>query len=201
MNVTDIPVVFICPSHNEKYKAREERMWTFLKECGFKYIEHFKSGHEAYPTCLAQATRDILSTRLDDNPFMLVEDDIELTQWARLDVPITYPSNADAMYLGFSRGAGSMIHNIDCGAAQIDIVNDTYIKIENMLSAHAIIYISERYKRAVMNQMDYSIANPGYYNDVLISRIQHKYNVYGYHYPFFYQTDPPNADGTNFRFK
>ena len=105
MKLTDIPVVFICPDHNEKYTARKNYMFDFLQKLGFKDVSMFKSGTERYPLCLAKALRDILATRLDDTPFILFEDDIELSQWVEsFDVDI--PEDADAFYLGFGKYAG-----------------------------------------------------------------------------------------------
>ena len=68
MKLVDIPVVFICPSHNEKYLAREKHMHELLQTIGFKSITHHKSGSEAYPTCLVNATVDILNKHMNDEP-------------------------------------------------------------------------------------------------------------------------------------
>ena len=78
MKLVDIPIFFICPSHNEKYMAREKHMYDLLSGIGFKSITHFKSGSESYPTCLVKATTDILNQCMNDDPILIVEDDIEM---------------------------------------------------------------------------------------------------------------------------
>jgi hypothetical protein len=205
MEVVDIPVVFICPDHNDKYRERKDYMFTLLKEIGFKNVSMFKSGTENYPLCLAKATYDILSMNLDDNPILLLEDDIETTEWFENN-RIEFPENTDAFYLGFSKYGGSKTVNFNEGPSKTEFISTKHIRILNMLSAHAIIYISKRYKEAVVREMkDIIDKGENYYNDVLISRLHEKYNIYGYHYPFFCQSDklgnvPFVKEATNFRF-
>lgn len=204
MDLLDIPVVFICPDHNEKYQQRKNYMLGFLHNLGFKNVTMFKSGTEKYPLCLAKATYDILSSRLDDSPFLLLEDDVETTEWFTNE--LVYPENTDAFYFGFSKSGGSKIINSWEGFSQTEIISTKYIRILNMLSTHAILYVSKRYKEAVMNEMMKLIENDiSHYNDVAISRIQDKFNIYGYHYPLFFQSDkfgnvPHVKEYTNFRF-
>jgi len=202
MKLTDIPVIFICPDHNEKYAERKEYMFTLLHKLGFKHVTMFKSGTEEYPRCLAKATRDILREQLDNNPFLLFEDDLEVSEWANLDMDFDIPVDTDAFYLGFSIYGRT---NTDyCN--KIEYLSDKYIRILNMLSAHAILYVSKKYKQAVIDQMELVInATEIHHSDVFISRIQSSFNIYGYRYPFFYQSDKfgnPSGvkDATNFRF-
>ena len=66
MKLIDIPVVFINPDHNDKYTARKEHMIELLKSIGFKTIIQHKSGNEAYPTCIVQATINVLQNYLQN---------------------------------------------------------------------------------------------------------------------------------------
>ena len=198
----DIPVVYICPAHNEKYLKRKVHMDLLLKNLGFKNVTMFKSGTEAYPTCLVQATIDVLTSRLDDEPFILLEDDVDVTEWWDLNKPLIFPQDTDAMYLGFSKCGGSATLNLNDGPSQVSRISNTHIKIHNMLGAHAILYVSRRYKQAVLDEMYEILDKVGHLNDVALSRIQSKYNIYGYHYPMFYQSaafDGPE-DITKFRY-
>ena len=72
MKLVDIPVFFICPSHNEKYLTREKHMYDLLHRIGFKSITHFKSSTEDYPTCLVKATTDILNQYMNNEPVIIV---------------------------------------------------------------------------------------------------------------------------------
>jgi hypothetical protein len=57
-----------------------------------------------------------------------------------------------------------------------------------MLTTHAVLYKSRRYKEAVIEIMNGIVGKIGYFNDVAITRIQPSYRVYGYYHPFFYQS-------------
>ena len=188
MKLVDIPVFFICPSHNEKYLTREKHMYDLLHRIGFKSITHFKSSTEDYPTCLVKATTDILNQYMNNEPVIILEDDIEMYNPLDSTTDIEWPENTDAFYLGFSKDGGSKTRNFHEGPSNVGKISDKYIKIFNMLSAHAILYKSKHYKERVVNELNNIINQKGYYNDVILSRLHYDYNIYGYYYPFFYQS-------------
>lgn len=182
MRITDYKVVYICPDHNEKYNKRKEHMDQLLKRIGFKDIIHFKSSTENYPDCLCKATIDILTTYMEE-PFLLLEDDVEFTGNSNLDIV----PEADAIYCGLSLSAGDPLHNSHKGTLQYEHYSDTQVRILNMLGGHAVFYASKRYKHAVIDILRANIGEK-YYNDVLISRIQSKYLVLANKIPAFYQS-------------
>jgi hypothetical protein len=57
-----------------------------------------------------------------------------------------------------------------------------------MLTTHAILYKTKRYKERVMDELFNLLNKPLYHSDVIIARIQREYNIYGYYYPLFYQS-------------
>lgn len=201
MKLIDIPVIFICPSHNERYIAREKHTYELLQTIGFKSITHFKSGTEAYPTCLVKATIDILNTYMDDEPILILEDDVEMYKELNSETNIDLPEDYDAFYLGFSKSGGSKTKNTHCGRAKITKISDTYIRILNMLSGHAIIYKSKKYKERVCECLKIIQEIKGHFKDVAISRIQSEYKIYAYYYPLFYQSvkwgNPPHAENSS----
>lgn len=188
MKLIDIPVIYICPDHNSKYSERKQYTQKLLETIGFKSITHYKSGTDAYPTCLAKATIDILQNNLNDEPFILLEDDCEPFLTLDSMTEITFPEDTDAFYLGFSRYGGSKTRNHWEGNSVIEKYSSTYIRILNMLTSHAILYKSKKFKEAIIEIMNSIVGKLGYFNDVAISRIQPSYRVYGYYYPFFYQS-------------
>lgn len=202
MYLKDIQVVFVCPDSNEKYTRRKMHTISLLMILGFTNVSMYKSSTENYPLCLRNAFVEILTKHLDDSPVLILEDDVDITEWYHDQ--IEFPEETDAFYLGFSKSGGSKTENKDEGDSKIERLNSTYIKILNMLSGHAILYISKRYKQAVIDVLN-SVDVP-YHTDVLISRIQEKYNIYGYYYPFFYQSSKLDNTlhvelATNFKFQ
>jgi hypothetical protein len=182
IRLQDMKVIYICPAHNEKYMKRKEYMDLFLKQNGFENVTHYKSSAEAYPKCLCLATIDILESHLDE-PFLLLEDDVETTGQFSIEIP----ADADAIYLGLSRYGGSRVHNYDEGASKFEPYSNTHVRVMNMLTAHAIVYLTRSYKEAVIKILR-AHSNTNYFNDVLLSRIQQDHRVYATKTPVFWQS-------------
>ena len=72
----------------------------------------------------------------------------------------------------------------------ISFEDDTQVKVTNMLSGHAILYISREYKEAIIELLK---NNTLYYNDVLFSRLQPKFTVLANKKPVFYQSSRFNS--------
>lgn len=195
-SITDFPVTYICPNHNEKYMKRNKNTMNLLEKIGFKNITHHQSGTNQYPKCLVEATINILESNLDDNPLLLVEDDIA---WTGIDI-IEFPPDADAIYFGVSFCAGHPTDDTHKLYCELEEYSNNISKVLNMLSAHAVLYISKRYKQAVLNEI-YKIRDIVYNTDVMISRIQNLYNVYTVNFPIFYQDDDGSRDVTKIKFK
>jgi hypothetical protein len=187
MKLTDLKVIYVCPNHNPKYRARKEHMDTMLRAQGFTDIVHFTSGHEAYPDCLSIATIDIFETYMND-PFLLLEDDVEPTSITEF----TFDTSADAIYFGLSKCGGSRTINLHEGGAKYEPWSESQVRITNMLATHAILYISPRYKKAIVDILRKNMGTK-YHSDVLISRIQPEFTVLALKQPAFFQSNRFNA--------
>jgi hypothetical protein len=188
MKITDLKVIYICPDHNEKYHERKLYMDDLLKKIGFTNIIHYKSGTANYPACLVDATVDILTTYMNE-PFLLLEDDVGFTGVLEFDMP----AEADAIYFGLSKYGGSKTINRWDGLATHGPYSATQTRVLNMLAAHAILYISARYKQAVVDAL-LPYRNISYNSDVLMSRIQANFNVLALKKPVFYQSSKFNKE-------
>lgn len=204
MNIADIKVVYICPDHNEKYHTRNTHMIKLLKDCGFTNVIHYISSTDDYPECLTKAFINILRMNLDDNPILILEDDVECTGEKYVNIDL----NADAIYLGLSCNAGHSTENRDLCPENISAIhtpyNGTQVRILNMLATHSIIYISKKYKQAVIDILTEHLGTK-YHSDVLISRLQSNYLVLANKIPIFYQSGKFNSSShveicTNIRF-
>jgi hypothetical protein len=187
MRFTEVTAVFICPAHNEKYLARKAHMEVLCAELGFREVVHWKSGTEDYPECLNVATIAILE-HFADSPVLILEDDIEAQGLREFEVP----GDADAVYLGLSKCAGSKILNKWHGEAAFEPHSENQARVMNMLSGHAIYYHSAAYRRAVAAYLR-SYRGFRCYNDVLISRLQPCFRVYANKKPLFYQANRFNV--------
>jgi len=177
----DIKTYFIGPDHNEKYQARRHHMEALLTRHGFTNWQHYKSGTEKYPKCLSDAICDILSQNLDE-PVLILEDDVETS--GRMDFDM--PDGCDLIYFGLSRCGGSATINRWEGNSKFADFSASQVRVLNMLSTHAMVYIS----RSIKEEYIQILRNAGtYYNDILMSRIQPKYLVLANRIPAFWQSN------------
>lgn len=186
MKLRDLRTVFICPDHNEKYTRRKEHMFLLLKD--FSNARHFKSGTENYPSCLLQAFIDILEAHMDDEPLLILEDDVTFTG---RDDEIDIPPNVDAVYLGLSIFRGSSTINHSDGVHELSAFSDKQVRVLNMLATHAIVYVSKAYKQAVVDTLKPYIGID-YHSDVLISRLHSSFLILANKKPSFYQSSEFN---------
>jgi hypothetical protein len=154
-------------------------MDELLTGLGFKDFTHYKSGTEAYPKCLTDATIDIL-TKYPDEPVLILEDDVEFTGVSEFDLV----NGADAIYLGNSRSGGHPTENLDYKECVFEPYSNTQVRIRNMLATHAIVYISKEYKNEVIRVLSEWTG----YNDVAISRIQSSFKILANKRPSFFQS-------------
>ena len=194
MRIQDFKVVYICPDHNEKYHARKLHMDSMLATLGFKDFVHYKSGTYGYPRCLCDATIDILTTYMNE-PILLIEDDVEFTGVSEFE----FVHGADAIYFGISRSAAHPTLDTSVGESIFKPYSTTQVRVINMLSAHAILYITPHYKQAVCDALR---ATKGF-NDIAMTRLQPKYRILANKTPSFYQSakfNPPGFSDANTRF-
>lgn len=189
MKLQDLKVIFICPEHNEKYIKRKTHMTNLLEKIGFKNIIHYKSSSLKYPQCLTLATIDIL-TKYNSEPILLLEDDVEYTGIDSFD----FVADADAIYFGVSRSGGHPRLNTHQGGCKVVPYSINQVRVMNMLTTHAILYISSKYKNAVIDQLKKHLLN---HSDVMISRLQPNFKVLANKAPSFYQAAHLNNGNHN----
>lgn len=189
MKLQDLKVIFICPEHNEKYIKRKTHMTNLLEKIGFKNIIHYKSSSLKYPQRLTLATIDIL-TKYNSEPILLLEDDVEYTGIDSFD----YVADADAIYFGVSRSGGHPRLNTHQGGCKVVPYSINQVRVMNMLTTHAILYISSKYKNAVIDQLKKHLLN---HSDVMISRLQPNFKVLANKAPSFYQAAHLNNGNHN----
>lgn len=187
--IQDLKVIFICPEHNDKYKKRKAHMTALLEKIGFKDVTHFKSSAIKYPECLTRATIEILS-KYNTEPILLLEDDVDFTGVDTFD----YVEDADAIYFGISRSAGHPTKNVHLGGCKVRPYSLRQVQVLNMLTTHAILYLSTAYKNAVIKQLQQNLTS---HSDVMISRLQPKFKVLANKTPSFYQAAHLNNGNHN----
>lgn len=158
-----------------------------LTSLGFTNFHHYKSGTANYPMCLNNAIVSILQDNLDE-PVLILEDDIDTNE----KTEFTLPPNTDALYVGLSFVGGSLTENHYEGPAQFRPYSEKQVQLRNMLSGHAILYVSRRYKEAIIAALQ-AYADTNYNTDILFSRLHPKFNVYANRMPTFWQSNRFNV--------
>lgn len=127
-----------------------------------------------------------LRRHLDDRPLLILEDDV-LT--SGFEPVIVAPPGADAVYLGASAyGAIEMLDNIHFSNMVIaEDAGEPLVRVHNMLSTHAILYLSERFKRAAIETILNALLERDWAHDRGMARIQSDFAVYAQRRPMFYQ--------------
>lgn len=137
----------------------------------------FKAAAIAYKEALEKS---------NNKPALIIFDDVKVTPSYSSTIDI--PEDTDAFYLGTSINGvlqGKVLPRTSL-CAYHDINN---LKIINMVCSHAIIYISEKYKKFVINRLENFIKNPVGSIDELLATKLHYFNVYCGNYPYFYKSN------------
>ena len=184
LDLREIPFYYINLDDAIERRTRTE---NHLKARGIKSINRIPAVRHSngFAGC-ARTVSDFLH-QITEGPFVLIEDDIEVKQW---DPIIEVPDDADALYLGIS-GWGRM--NGHSGPfVQWEQVDGNLLRVYNMLSGHAIVYLSGEWvemARRCCHHAGYVIES---YYDVQIAEVQRFFNIYALDDPYFYQT---SSDG------
>jgi mannosyltransferase OCH1-like enzyme len=179
--LSDYPAIFINMDNNVINNKKMKKM--LKEECMFNNIKRIKGalGRDKIHG-VAIAHYNALSN--SKNPVIIFEDDCKVLSFKN---EIYIPNDADAIYLGV------MPWGMSDGVAEFNKIRyqkiegdyDIY-KVSNLLGAHAILYISERFFEFAKNKI-LECTKTGEPNDVALANHHDKYNIYAVGTPMFYQ--------------
>ena len=184
MDIRTIDIVYL---HGPHRPERREHMEKILKEAGL--------GGECFIGVCDQGAKSgamswikLLESRLagDFRPFICLEDDCSATPWFRTGISV--PDDADGVYLGISAYGLHPMTNLGYPQVQMAPVNSELVRIYNMLSTHAILFMTRAWAQncleCVRQAPDSDL--PGSW-DIPIARSMANYKVYALKKPLFYQ--------------
>jgi GR25 family glycosyltransferase involved in LPS biosynthesis len=174
MKLSDIKTYYI---NLDKHEEKREHMEKMLSGLGFNY-ERFP-GVEAEWGC-EKSHHKLLSEGLKA-PFIVLEDDCSLKNEV---TDLGVPEDIDFMYLGIS-AFGYYNGNIS-GVLYEEITNEIS-RVHNMLSTHAMLYLSDNYTRIVKDVAYYCAYKANQHFDKSIAEMAKYYEVYALNNPMFYQ--------------
>ena len=162
----------------DKDIAQKESMEEVLTSSNFTNYERFPA-IKAEWGC-PKSHHAILSKDIEP-PFIILEDDCQVKNEV-LEMEI--PDDVDAIYLGISAFG---YYNGNISTVAYNQVTEDVSRIYNMLSGHAILYLSQRYVDVVKNISHHCGHLTMQPFDKSVAEIQKYYNVYALNNPFFYQ--------------
>ena len=134
----------------EKYQDRWPKVQSYLDDLGITAKFIVGEITNPYTIGVARGHLDALRESSGNGPVLLIEDDfVPLGPWRDI---IEVPENADCLYLGtslFYRQEGET----KMGKVPKDDLGD-FFKISGMLSLHCVLYISEKYKKHVIDLLE-----------------------------------------------
>ena len=122
-------------------------------------------------------------------PLLILEDDVQTS--AGVAPVIELPDEADALYLGVSRfGAIDLIDYVGfSNMIAAEAIDERLLRVYNLLGAHAILYLSERFKAAAAEAILRAVADEDREHDKEMARLQESFAVYALRRPLFYQAN------------
>ena len=167
--------------------GRNNDMKKLFKTCGFE--SHYRIDAEYTPNSLAGCSLSHYNALNEvEPPFILFEDDCVVKNFKPI---IEIPDDADAVYLGISSWGRMNSHSGPF--VQYEDLGDGFLRIYNMLSAHAILYLNQEYVSLCsrISEQATSIAD---HQDIGFAEIQRYFNVYAFDDPMFYQSSSNGTD-------
>ena len=126
-------------------------------------------------------------------PVLILEDDVWFTPHLMPNLD-NIPSDADAVYLGTS--VYGMVDGVSTpNGTKLTVIDEHWDKPLNMLGIHAVLYLTETYKKKTIENL-LSAKDAGMYCDEPVAIDMGNHNVYSWHVPMFYQKDGHNDNVT-----
>jgi hypothetical protein len=195
----NLKIVCISLKSSDERRSNFKQMANRLNFKNWSFYDGIVSSDHIEGCAMSQI--NVLKENMDDNPVLIVEDDIQETEFYKNTIDLSDITDMDALYLGYSNWAAHPIRaqmSLLSGPSTFVKIKE-YYKITNVTSAHAIIYISKKYKQACADGALNYLTDPtgNRHCDVVYAKLQNEYNVFATPKHFFYQNCPRNKVWTN----
>lgn len=192
LNIKKIPIYII---NLKKDTAKLNQIQIDLTSNGYNNINVHEATYDKISTVgCASSHKSLLSSNIEP-PYIVLEDDTRIIKNIHT---ITLPLDSDALYLGLSKWG----YHDDTGTIKNSkhknyiVFKNTEIsgivKLQNMLSAHSILYLSKDYVNHVIKVCNFFISIKDHFDKGIAESMKY-YNIYGLEEPMFYQTSSKNS--------
>lgn len=183
IDIRDIPVYYI---NMAKDVHKKEYIESRLKECGFKNINRVDAVEDKKNGRIGLSKSQLKALSQIPAPFIVFEDDADPVKFeAFIDVP----DDAHALYLGNSQwGYMQSYSGFYLKYKPVKHMKHL-VKIYNMLSSHAILYLDQEYVEMCKKTTRYCVEEYPMPMDVPFAMMQRFFNIYALDRPLFVQKD------------
>jgi hypothetical protein len=183
IDIREIPVLYI---NMEQDIHKKEYLEKRLKESGFKDVRRIDAIRDKANGRVGLSKSQFKALSQIPAPFIILEDDADPVNFEPL---IDVPDDADALYLGNSQW-GFMQGYSGFYIKYTEVKNHKHLlRIYNMLSSHAILYLNNDYVQMCQRTTKYCAETYPMPMDVPFAMIQRFFNVYALNKPMFVQKD------------
>ncbi|MEM9694309.1 MAG: hypothetical protein AAGA56_17290 [Myxococcota bacterium] len=197
---TDVPTDWITVAAAEE---RHQRMGELFRQLGFVQTRQVngvlidKRG-KPFMQIQREKSHEVAVSHVEalrrPGPILILEDDVWPTA-AFAPVLQDIPDDADAVYLGSS--IYGMVDGVSTeGGTRFEAVDPQWDRPLNMLGIHAVLYLTERYKRATVANL-LAARDRGMYCDEPVAIEMRNHRVYATARPMLYQRDGHNDQVTS----
>ena len=181
LNLRNLDTYYINLDEGEERRQRTESILNKLNFSSVTRIPGIKTD-DGKVGC-ARSQHMVLSDKSISTPFLLLEDDIIFMGNDEFEIEV--PDDADALFLGVSQWARYL--NFSGPFLHYRKVDEKIVQVYNMLSGHAVIYLSEEYRQVCSRISKYCGYHLMDHMDNGYAEIQKYYNVYSLDTPMFKQ--------------
>lgn len=183
INLLDIPVFYINMSKDGHKRIHIQRQ---LEDLGFKNITRIDAVEDKVNGRVGLSKSQLKALSQVSAPFIVLEDDADPNAFSPV---IEVPDDADAVYLGNSQwGMQSSHAGFYLKYKKVKGYPDI-LRIYNMLSSHAILYLNQEYVKMCQRTTKYCAEVYPMPMDVPFAMIQRFFNIYALNNPAFVQKD------------
>lgn len=159
LEIKDISAVYINP---DRFLERQNKMESWIHTIGLNSVTRI-AYNESFPDraiTMNHARKYALEQSKNDVPFILFEDDA--TPMQPLPEYFDIPEEADLIYLGGSS------YPSPTGNLRIEEYNDSFYRVYNMISFHAVLFPNKKSVEKVINLLEKAIKDIKF-NDITIA--------------------------------
>lgn len=170
----------------DKDKVKRKNMEDNLSRLGFKNVTRIPAIEDKVNGRVGLSKSQLIALSRVPAPFIVLEDDADPSSFKSV---VEVPDDADALYLGTSQWALFQGHTGFYLKYKKIKGMPEILRIYNMLSSHAILYLSDEYVSMCKRTTKYCAEEYPMPMDVPFAMIQRFFNVYVVNNPIFVQKD------------